>query len=51
MSRTPAESGRTEGQVEAEILGRPVRRSRLNIDPESGTGVILLTLASERCSD
>jgi len=30
-----------------EILGRQVRRSRMNIDPESGAGVILLTLAGE----
>jgi uncharacterized protein YbcI len=30
-----------------EILGRRVRRSRLDIDPESGDGVVLLTLASE----
>ncbi len=34
-----------------EILGRKVRRSRLNIDPESGAGVILLTFAGEACLD
>ena len=32
-----------------EILGRQIRRSRLSIDPESGAGVIVLTLASEAC--
>ena len=34
-----------------EILGRQVRRSRMNIDPESGAGVILLTFAGEACLD
>ena len=34
-----------------EILRRQVRRSRLNIDPESGAGVILLTFAGEACTD
>jgi uncharacterized protein YbcI len=29
----------------AEILGRPVQRSRLTVDAESGDGVILFTLA------
>ena len=28
-----------------EILGRPVRRSRLSVDPESGDGVIMFSLA------
>jgi len=37
-----------EGKIQ-EILGRRVRRSRLNIDPCSGAGVILLTLAREAC--
>jgi uncharacterized protein YbcI len=37
-----------EGKIQ-EILGRQVRRSRLNIDPCSGAGVILLTLAREAC--
>jgi len=30
-----------------EIIRRQVRRSQLSVDPESGTGVILLTLAGE----
>ncbi len=34
-----------------EILRRQIRRSRLNIDPESGAGVILLTFAGEACSE
>jgi uncharacterized protein YbcI len=34
-----------------EILGRQVRRSRMNIDPESGAGVILLSFAGEACVD
>ena len=34
-----------------EILGRQVRRSRMNIDPESGAGVILLTFAGEACAE
>jgi uncharacterized protein YbcI len=34
-----------------EILGRQVRRSRMNIDPESGAGVILITFAGEACVD
>lgn len=34
-----------------EILGRQIRRSRLNIDPESGAGVILLTFAGEVCNE
>ena len=32
-----------------EILGRQIRQSRLNIYPQSGAGVIVLTLASEAC--
>jgi len=32
-----------------EITRRQVRRSQLNIDPESGTGVILVTLTGECC--
>jgi hypothetical protein len=34
-----------------EITQRQVRRSRLDIDPESGTGVILAMLTGERCPD
>jgi uncharacterized protein YbcI len=34
-----------------EIPGRRVRRSRMNVDPESGAGVILLTLAGEACPE
>ena len=30
-----------------DILGRQVRRSKLNVDPESGTGVILLTFGGK----
>ena len=37
-----------EGKIQ-EILGRKVRRSKLNIDPCFGAGVILLTLAREAC--
>ena len=32
-----------------DILGRQVEGSRLNIDPESGVGVILLKLMSKAC--
>lgn len=37
-----------KGELEAlvgRVLGRKVRRSRLNLDPESGDGVILITFA------
>jgi len=37
-----------EGKIQ-DILGRKVRRSKLNIDPGSGAGVILLALASNAC--
>ena len=37
-----------EGKIQ-KILGRKVRRSRLNIDPGSGAGVILITLINEAC--
>lgn len=39
-----------EARIQA-ILGRQVQGSRLSIDPESGAGVILLTLASEACPE
>lgn len=34
-----------------EITRRQVQRSRLDIDPESGTGVILATLTGEPCPE
>jgi uncharacterized protein YbcI len=33
------------------IIGRQVQRSRLNIDPESGAGVILFTFEAKACPE